>query len=102
MTGQAFLEWILVDNRLCAVRLNGSARTRKVRDTRRCHFVVSAYAHTDCRPGEAKDQFFRELTDLLHRAEHSNSVLMTGDFNAQIGILNHSERRLGGCFGIPT
>ncbi|VDP57609.1 unnamed protein product [Schistosoma margrebowiei] len=39
---QALLEWIPVNSRLCAVRLNGSVRTRKDRDTRRYLFVVSA------------------------------------------------------------
>ncbi|VDO87021.1 unnamed protein product [Schistosoma curassoni] len=34
-TGQTLLEWIPVNSRLCAVRLNGSVRTRKDRDTRR-------------------------------------------------------------------
>ena len=32
---QALLEWIPVNSRLCAVRLNGSVRTRRNRDTRR-------------------------------------------------------------------
>ncbi|RTG91107.1 uncharacterized protein DC041_0008631, partial [Schistosoma bovis] len=34
----ALLDWIPVDSRLCAVRLNGTVRTRKDRDTCRCLF----------------------------------------------------------------
>ncbi|TNN07625.1 Retrovirus-related Pol polyprotein from type-2 retrotransposable element R2DM, partial [Schistosoma japonicum] len=51
----ALLDWIPVDSRLCAVRLNGTVRTRKDRDTRRCLFVVSAYAPTDCRQKSSCD-----------------------------------------------
>ncbi|VDP40026.1 unnamed protein product [Schistosoma curassoni] len=58
---QALLEWIPVNSRLCPVRLNGSVRTRKDRDTRRCLFVVSAYALTDCSSDEVKDEFYRKL-----------------------------------------
>ncbi|KAK4474221.1 hypothetical protein MN116_000067 [Schistosoma mekongi] len=99
---QALLDWIPVDSRLCAVRLNGSVRTRKDRDSRRCLFVVSAYAPTDCSLDEVKDEFYRKLSELLHRAKHSDLVILAGDFNAQIGSLNQSKRHLGGCFSVPA
>ncbi|CAH8648439.1 unnamed protein product [Schistosoma mattheei] len=99
---QALLEWIPVNSRLCAVRLNGSVRTRKDRDTRRCLFVVSAYAPTDCSSDEVKDEFYRKLSELLQKAKRSDIVLVAGDFNAQIGSLNQTERHLGGYFSIPT
>ncbi|CAH8440761.1 unnamed protein product, partial [Schistosoma bovis] len=94
---QALLEWIPVNSRLCAVRLNGSVRTRKDRDTRRYLFVVSAYAPTDCSSDEVKDEFYR-----IQNAKHSDRVLLAGDFNAQIGSLNQTERHLGGYFSIPA
>ncbi|CAH8613030.1 unnamed protein product, partial [Schistosoma mattheei] len=99
---QALLEWIPVNSRLCAVRLNGYVRTRKDRDTRRCLFVVSAYAPTDCSSDEVKDEFYRKLSELLQKAKRSDIVLVAGDFNAQIGSLNQTERHLGGYFSIPT
>ncbi|CAH8430348.1 unnamed protein product [Schistosoma haematobium] len=99
---QALLEWIPVNSRLCAVRLNGYVRTRKDRDTRRCLFVVSAYALTDCSSDDVKDEFYRKLSELLQKAKRSDIVLVAGDFNAQIGSLNQTERHLGGYFSIPT
>ncbi|PXX94221.1 hypothetical protein DF185_23070, partial [Marinifilum breve] len=39
---------------------------------------------------------------LLHKAKRSDIVLVGGDFNAQIGSLNQTERHLGGYFSIPT
>ncbi|CAH8658448.1 unnamed protein product [Schistosoma rodhaini] len=99
---QALLEWIPVNSRLCAVRLNGSIRTRKDRDTRRCLFVVSAYAPTDCSHDEVKDDFYRKLSELLQKAKRSDIVVVAGDFNAQVGSLNQTERHLGGCFSIPA
>ncbi|CAH8595597.1 unnamed protein product [Schistosoma rodhaini] len=88
---QALLEWIPVNSRLCAVRLNGSVRTRKDRDTRRCLFVVSAYAPTDCSHDEVKDDFYRKLSELLQKAKRSDIVVVAGDFNAQVGSLNQTE-----------
>ncbi|CAH8453374.1 unnamed protein product [Schistosoma guineensis] len=99
--GQALLEWIPVNSRLCVVRLNGSARTQKDRDTRRCLFVVSAYAPTDRNLDEMKGDFYRKLSELLQKAKCSNIVLLADDFNAQVGRLNQAERHLGGYSGIP-
>ncbi|VDP38089.1 unnamed protein product, partial [Schistosoma margrebowiei] len=61
----ALLDWIPVDSRLCAVRLNGTVRIRKDRDTRRSLFVVFAYSPTDCSSDYVKDEFYRKLSDLL-------------------------------------
>ncbi|CAH8650188.1 unnamed protein product [Schistosoma margrebowiei] len=96
----ALLEWIPVDSRLCAVRLNGTVRIRKDRDTRRCLFVVSAYSPTDCSADDVKDEFYRKLSDLLRKARRSDVVIMAGDFNAQVGKLSEMERHLGGSYGV--
>ncbi|PXX94074.1 hypothetical protein DF185_23100, partial [Marinifilum breve] len=96
----ALLEWIPIDSRLCAVRLNGTVRTRKDRDTRRCLFVVSAYSPTDCSSDDVKDEFYRKLSDLLRKAKRSDVVIVAGDFNAQIGKLSERERHLSGSYGV--
>ncbi|VDP43854.1 unnamed protein product [Schistosoma margrebowiei] len=51
------------------------------KDTRRCFFVVSAYAPTDC----SSDEFYRKLSEVLQKAKGSDIVLVADDFNAQIG-----------------
>ncbi|TNN14021.1 Craniofacial development protein, partial [Schistosoma japonicum] len=64
----ALLDWIPVNNR----------------DTRRCLFVVSACAPTDCSSDKVKDEFYSKLTDLLQKARRSDI------------------RRLGGCYGVTA
>ena len=96
----ALLDWIPVDSRLCAVRLNGSVRTRKDREIRRCLFVVSAYSPTDCSSDDIKDEFYRKLSDLLREARRSDVVIVAGDFNAQVGKLSEREGHLGGSYGV--
>ncbi|CAH8665504.1 unnamed protein product [Schistosoma curassoni] len=96
----ALLDWIPVDSRLCAVRLNRTVRIRKDRDTRRCLFVVSAYSPTDCSSDGVKDEFYRKLSDLLRKAKRSDVVIVAGDFNAQVGKLSAGERHLGGSYGV--
>ncbi|CAH8429248.1 unnamed protein product [Schistosoma intercalatum] len=97
---QALLDWIPVNSRSCAVRLNGSVRTRKDRDTRRYPFVLYAYAPTDCSSEGLEDEFYRKLSEILQKANRSDIVPTGGDFNAQIGSLNRKERHLGGYFSI--
>ncbi|KAH9583805.1 Craniofacial development protein 2 [Schistosoma haematobium] len=93
------LDWIPVDSRLCAVRLDGTVRTRKGRHTRRCLFVVSAYSPTDCSSDDVKDEFYRKLSD-LRKARRTDVVIVAGDFNAQVGKLSERERHLGGSYGV--
>ncbi|CAH8490989.1 unnamed protein product [Schistosoma margrebowiei] len=96
------LEWIPVDSRLCAVRLNGTVRIRKDRDTRRCLFIVSAYSPTDCSSDDVKGEFYRKLSDLLRKARRYDVVIVAGDFNAQVGKLSDRERHLGGSYGVAA
>jgi hypothetical protein len=60
------------------------------------------YAPTDCSSDEAKDDFYRELSTLVQTAKRSDVVIVAGDFNAQLGRLDGSEKRFGGTFGVPA
>ncbi|CAH8872067.1 unnamed protein product, partial [Trichobilharzia szidati] len=64
----ALLDWIPINSRLCAVRLEGYTKVRSSRPDTRCLFVVSAYAPTDCSPDAMKDEFYHQLNDLLRQA----------------------------------
>ena len=46
----ALIDWIPINSRLCAVRLESSIKVRRNRREKRCLFVISAYDPTDCRP----------------------------------------------------
>lgn len=98
---QALLHWILVDSRLCAVRLNRTTRTRKDRNTSRYICVVSAYTPTDCSTDEVQDQFYRKLFN-LRKAKRSEAVIVVGNFSAQIDKLNQIERHLGGIYSVAA
>ncbi|CAH8452631.1 unnamed protein product [Heterobilharzia americana] len=90
------------DNHLCAVRLNGSVRTKRNGETRCCLCVISAHAPTDCSSNEVKDEFYRKLSSLLLEVKCSDMVVVEGHFNAQLGRLTQTERHLHGTFGIPV
>ena len=57
----ALLDWIPVDSRLCAVRLNGVTEVNAHRRRKLCLFVISAYAPTEAE----KYNFCRGLTRLV-------------------------------------
>jgi hypothetical protein len=96
----AILDWIPVNSRLCAVRISGSSKVNAYRDTKRCLFVVSAYAPTDCSPDSVKDQFYAALDSLLRRAAGTDIIVLAGDLNARIGRLTSDETHLGGMHGL--
>ena len=97
---RSLLEWIPVNSRLCAMRLRVSIKVNANRSRNRCLFVVSAYAPTDTSPENEKDDFYRDLSQLLRSAKSSDIVVLAGDMNAQIGRLNSMEAHLGGRFSV--
>nr|CAH8876408.1 unnamed protein product [Trichobilharzia regenti] len=97
---KTLLDWIPVDSRMCAVRLNGSVRRRKDCTTRRCLFVISAYAPTDCSSDETKDEFYQKLSSLVRKAKRSDIVVLASDINAQVGKLCQSEKDVNGTYGV--
>ena len=98
----ALLDWIPVDSRLCAVRLEGACKVSKSRTGKRNLFVICAYAPTDCSPDAIKDIFYHKLHDLLHKASRTDIVILAGDLNARVGQLLPSEAHLGGPFGLDS
>ncbi|CAH8560679.1 unnamed protein product [Dicrocoelium dendriticum] len=92
----ALLDWFPINSRLCAVRLRGSCRINRHREERRNLFVISVYAPTDCSGDSVKDDFYRDLHQLLTNAKKSDVVILAGDFNARVGRLLPYERHLGG------
>ena len=98
----ALLDWIPVNSRLCAVRLEGSCRVNKRRSDKRCLFVISAYAPTDCSPDAVKDDFYHHLHNLLRKAPKTDIVILAGDLNARVGRLSSDEAHLGGHYGLDS
>ena len=75
----ALLDWIPVNSRLCAVRLNGVTKVNAHRRRKRCLFVISAYAPTDVASEAEKDNFYRELTRLVRCAKNTDILVLAGD-----------------------
>lgn len=98
----SLIEWIPINSRLCAVRLDGSCRVNRNKTIKRCLFVVAAYAPTDCSSDIMKDQFYDELNNLILRAPSTDLVVLAGDFNARVGRLNSEELHLGGTHGLDS
>ncbi|KAH9579467.1 hypothetical protein MS3_00009607 [Schistosoma haematobium] len=91
----AQIDWIPINSRLCAVRLEGSIKVRS-RCEKRSLFVISAYAPTDSNPDAIKGGFYHQLTVLLQKVRSTDIVVLAGDLNAQVGHLGTDESRLGG------
>ena len=47
-----------------------------------------------------KDDFYRELSNLLRLAKSSDIIILAGDMNAQVGQLSQFETHLGGIYGV--
>ena len=94
----SLIDWIPLNSRLCAVRLESSIKVNASRSSKRCLFVVSAYAPTNCSTDLIKDQFYSDFRSLLSRARSSDIVIVAGDMNAQVGQLGTAEINLGGKF----
>ncbi|KER22412.1 hypothetical protein T265_09491 [Opisthorchis viverrini] len=98
----SLLDWIPVDNRLCAVRLATSVKESHKRQVDRCLFIVSAYAPTDYSSDAIKDRFYDGLNALLRRTKSSDIAVVPGDMNAQLGRPSVSETQLGGRHGLDS
>ncbi|CAH8518466.1 unnamed protein product [Schistosoma haematobium] len=98
----ALIDWIPVNSRLCAVRLESSIKVRRNRREKRCLFVISAYAPTDCSLDAIKDEFYHQLSVLLQKVRLTDIVVLAGDLNAQVGRLGTEEGRLGGRWGLVS
>ncbi|CAI2738018.1 unnamed protein product, partial [Dicrocoelium dendriticum] len=72
----ALLDSFPSNSRLCEVRLRGSCRINRSREERRSLFVVSAYSPTDCSSGSVKDDFYRELHQLLTATKKSDVIVL--------------------------
>ncbi|CAH8549785.1 unnamed protein product [Schistosoma margrebowiei] len=96
----ALIDWIPINSRLCAVRLESSIKARRNRREKRCLFVISAYAPTDCSPDAIEDKFYHQLSVLLQKVRSTDIVVLAGDLNTQVGHLGTEESRLGGRWGL--
>ncbi|KAH9584754.1 hypothetical protein MS3_00006241 [Schistosoma haematobium] len=82
----ALVDWIPINSRLCAVRLESSIKVRNRRE-KLCLFVISAYAPTDCSPDAIKDEFYHQLSVFLQKVRSTDIVVLAGDLSAQVGRL---------------
>ncbi|KAH9594337.1 hypothetical protein MS3_00005453 [Schistosoma haematobium] len=96
----ALIDWIPINSRLCAVRLESSIKVRRNRREKRCLFAISTYAPTDCSPDAIKNEFYHQLSVLLQKVRSTDIVVLAGDLNAQVGRLGTEEGRLGGRWGL--
>ncbi|CAH8584122.1 unnamed protein product [Dicrocoelium dendriticum] len=58
----SLVEWIPMNSRLCAALLTTSAKVDSRSSTKRCLFVISAYAPTDCSSNHELNALLRSAT----------------------------------------
>lgn len=98
----ALIDWIPVNSRMCAIRLAGSFKASRSRGDNRCLFIIAAYAPTNCSADSLKDDFYRQLNELLRHRRSTDTVVLAGDLNAQVGKLTNDEFHLGGQHGVGS
>lgn len=64
-----------------------------------CLFVVPVYELNDCSPPENKDEFCREL--LLGSILLIHAMVVTDEFNAQLGYVMVMELNIGSPLAVP-
>ena len=62
--------------------------------------IISAYAPTLTSPEDAKEQFYRQLSDLIQSTSKNNKIVLLGDFNARVGKENSSWENVLGSHGV--
>ncbi|CAH8507356.1 unnamed protein product [Dicrocoelium dendriticum] len=87
---------------MCVVRLVGSLKASKSRGTNGCLFIIAAYAPTNCSDDSVKNDFYRQLNELLRHRRSSDTVVLAGDLNAQVGRLSTDELQLGVQHGVGS
>ena len=75
-----------MNSRLCAVRLEGAIHKNRQCNTKRCPFVISAYAPPDSNSDNLKDMFYGQLTTLINQSRSSGYCDFGGRFE-QSGIV---------------
>lgn len=98
------LDWIPVDNWLCAMKLRGLCRITNRHFDRHNLFVVPAYAPTDFGSDKAKVAFYQKLHGLLRTARVGGGyiAILAEDVNARVGRLSLNEAHLAGHFGFDS
>jgi exonuclease III len=65
-----------VNERLCKLRIKGKFNNIT---------IISAYAPTDEKETETKEQFYEELQNMIDNTARSDTIIILGDFNAKLG-----------------
>ena len=89
-TGNALLEWDAVSPRLARIRLKGSPTDVS---------IFSTYASTRDATVTAKDEVYSDLQQLSTSVVVRHYMIITGDFNARVG-LSDTLTQVIGKFGL--
>lgn len=99
---RALLDWIPVNDRLYAVPLDGFVRVSGGRLKRHCLFLVYVYVPVDCSSPEAKNEFYREFSQLFQSLHSTSAMVVAGNFNAKLGHLGEMELHVQGLFFVSA
>ena len=100
-TQKSFIDWILVNSRMCAARFSSSVEVSHYRSQKGTLFVVSLYTTMNCNGNSAKDEFY-DWNHLLNMKKPSDIVIVAGDYNPQLAKLTTPELDLDGRFALGS
>ena len=99
-------QWEAVSSRLVTARLQWRRRSASERKkSERVYLtVLCAYAPTAKAPPSVKEKFFTELQDTIDKVPPTDLLVVLGDFNARVGVLDDRSdlwRDVLGRYGLP-
>lgn len=90
---KSLLTWNPISERIITARFNSTVR--KIT-------IIHCYAPTEVSRLEDKLEFYDQLTDICHAIPKGDILIVTGDFNSQIGSDNRGMEHVMGKHGIGT
>ena len=90
---RALIEWKAEGPRLISAEFRTQRKEVRLQ-------VIQAYAPTNDKDQEVKDNFYRKLQDTIDQARRKNVIIVMGDFNAKVGNNNRGFEEIMGKHGL--
>ena len=91
--------WEAISSRIIVARLKWSTQKKPKQNRSLYVSVVCAYAPTGKSPPAVKEKFYSNLQDTIDKIDLTDILVLLGDFNARVEVLNPDNGLWGGIIG---